>query len=149
MPTLNDVEQTMSRKDYQRLLAKRRQRWNRRRRARLRRLRMVKSLRSLEFWSRAGVVFIAAVCVAFWARFAVVYDIPSYASHALPAHVLAYVTVKPWWFGPPAFDIGQYGTVSPDIASATIGDPYRYLILHMGKYEAVLDHPKFVWILRS
>lgn len=143
-----DFEQQMSRKEYQRLLDKRRQRRLRRRRARIRRSRAYRSLRSMQFWSRAMTVFGCACCAAFWARFAFVYDIPPYAMTQLPQHVVAYVTVKPWWFGPPVFDIGQYASMHPDMGAAGAVNPYHELLLQMGKYESVLRQPAFIWVLK-
>lgn len=143
-----DSEQQMSRKEYQRLLDKRRGRQLRRRRRRMRRLRAYRSLRSMQFWSRAMTVFAIACCTAFWARFAFVYDIPPYAAPHLPSRVIAYVTVKSWWFGPPVFDISQYAKPNSQISSHAIGNRYGYLLLQMAKYQSVLNRPKFIWVLK-
>lgn len=96
---------------------------------------------------RALIWLFIGLCFAFWARFAFVYDIPSYAAVGLPEHVTAYVTVKPWWFGPPVFDLGRYGTVQSFGAPAQ--DPYQYLLLKLGKYVQILSDPHFIWILRG
>ncbi|WAH36984.1 hypothetical protein [Alicyclobacillus dauci] len=137
----------LTRKEYRQLLDRKRKRRMRRRRARLRRIRVYKSIRSLQFWTRVAMLLVVGLCIAFWARFAFVYDIPSYARDQLPGHVTAYVTVKPWWFGPPVFDLGQYVPIGGDFPAPQ--DPYQYLLLKLGRYGAVLEHPQFVWTSRS
>ncbi|MCL6452832.1 MAG: hypothetical protein K6T78_04280 [Alicyclobacillus sp.] len=97
----------------------------------------------MQFWTRAAVVLAIGVLVAFWAKFAFVYDIPDSLDSGTLAGVAAYVTVKPWWFGPPAFDLGE--TVQ------TVGDPYMTpldaLFQGLGRYAGVVEHPVFVWVL--
>lgn len=141
------VSRELTRREYQQLLDKRRKRRDRRRRLRIRRLRMVKSMRSLEFWSRVFGYAVLGLCIAFWARFAFVYDIPNYATATLPAHVRAYVTVKPWWFGPPVFNIAHYGASTDDFD--TVANPNTYLLMKLGKYDSILEHPQFIWVLRD
>ncbi|GEO27279.1 hypothetical protein AAC03nite_30640 [Alicyclobacillus acidoterrestris] len=137
----------LTRKEYQRLRAKHRARRHRRRRSRIRRLRILKSLRSLRFWLRVVMGLFVLLCVAFWARFAFVYDIPSVARPDLPQGITAYVTVKPWWFGPPVFDLRQY--VPGDIDGAPVADPSQMFLMNLGKYTAVVEHPQFIWALRK
>lgn len=84
------------------------------------------------------------LCIAFWARFAFVYDIPGYARAPLPAHVTAYVTVKPWWFGPPVFDVGHYAAKGDELD--IVANPNSYLLMKLGKYDAILEHPQFIWV---
>lgn len=145
MSRIEDVATpTMTRKQRRALMDERRKRRNRRRRARIRRLRAIRSIRSLQFWMRVVAIAFLGLCLAFWARFAFVYDIPSFASSSLPPHVHAYVTVKPWWFGPPVFDLGHYDGID---SWTWISDPYQYLLYRMGKYGAILSHPQFVWVL--
>ncbi|WP_067622137.1 hypothetical protein [Alicyclobacillus acidiphilus] len=144
----NDGSQlpTLTRKERRAILEERRRRRNRRRRARLRRLQVMKSLRSIQFWLRVLGFAVIGLCIVFWARFAFVYDIPSFAAVGLPPHVQAYVAVKPWWFGPPVFDIGNYDGIDN---WQWVANPYQYLIYHMGRYASILSHPHFVWIRAS
>ncbi|GMA63658.1 hypothetical protein GCM10025859_40980 [Alicyclobacillus fastidiosus] len=136
----------MTRKEYQRMRDKRRQRLHRHRQARLRRLRVLKSVRSLRFWTRVTVALFVLLCIAFWARFAFVYDIPSVVQGDLPPGVMAYVTVKPWWFGPPVFDLGQY--VPEKVDGASVYDPSEMFLMNLGRYSAVVEQPQFIWTLQ-
>ncbi|MCL6547437.1 MAG: hypothetical protein K6T30_00835 [Alicyclobacillus sp.] len=125
-------------------MSRKRRRRRKQRRARVRRVRTLRALRTARFWVRAGVALSALVCVAFWAKFALVYDIPSYAAQGPLAGVRAYVTVKPWWFGPPVFDLATYGTLPGDTFRAT--DPYAVMLAKLGHYDTVVISPRFVWI---
>ncbi|MFD1675975.1 hypothetical protein [Alicyclobacillus fodiniaquatilis] len=137
----------LSRREHQQVLAQKRKRRQKRRKARLRKLRFYRSLRNLRFWFRAVIVLFIGLCIAFWARFAFVYDIPQYAMDRLPSQVVCYVTVKPWWFGPPVFDIGHYATQDPSIPTSY--QPYQMLLMNLGKYQSILEHPEFIWTLRG
>lgn len=147
-----DIEQsaqwrTLTRKEYREMLERKRKRRDKRRRRRVRRLRAYQSLRSLQFWMRVLMIVAIGLCIAFWARFAFVYDIPSYAEAALPGHIRAYVTVKPWWFGPPVFDIRHYAATGG--LYTYVSNPTTYLYYKLGHYAAVLQHPQFVWVLQN
>jgi len=134
----------LNRKTHQKALQKRRRRLRKRRQNRIRQIRVMRAARTARFWSRVGLVAATMLSLAFWAKFAIVYDIPTYAQHgALGGGVQAYVTVKPWWFGPPAFDLANYNA---DDSIAEIGDPYAYMLLRIGRYDAVVLDPQIVWI---
>ncbi|MDQ0190927.1 hypothetical protein JI721_06145 [Alicyclobacillus cycloheptanicus] len=91
--------------------------------------------------------FLVALCVAFWAKFAFVYDIPPYAKAGGLANVSAYVAVKPWWFGPPAFDVASY---MPDLATGSDTlSPYNLLVLELGRYASIIKQPQLVWVEHS
>jgi hypothetical protein len=91
------------------------------------------------FWIRTFI---------FWGKFAIVYDVPSYANRGALQNVKVYVTVKSWWFGPPIFDIGHY--VSPVVVDAEgQNDAYRLLIYQLGKYKSVVVQPNFIWVDRG
>ncbi|GMA57342.1 hypothetical protein C7445_11535 [Alicyclobacillus sacchari] len=134
---------TLTRKERREMMLKQQKRRRRRRRARLRRVKAWRALRSLQFWTRTAIALVLLLLFAFWARFAYVYDIPSYAASVLPPHIRAYVTVKPWWFGPPVFDLGLY---APDVGGGAIPDPYAVLLYKLGQYAPILTHPQIIWV---
>ncbi|MDP9727878.1 hypothetical protein ACOJUR_01035 [Alicyclobacillus tolerans] len=137
--------ETLGRKEYQRQLNKKRQRRRKQRRARMRRIRALRAVRSLRFWTRAITWLAIGLSVAFWSRFAFVYNIPSFAQIGSLQGVESYVTVKPWWFGPPVFDIESY-VESENLPEQTNLSPYPLLLMQLGRYQAVLTHPHFVWV---
>jgi hypothetical protein len=113
----------------------------------MRRVRLLRALRTLRFWTRAGMWLAGLAAVSFWAKFAVVYDIPPVLQQGPLTQVEAYVTVKPWWFGPPAFDLGA---VLKALGPAAHGVPPMVVVLdQLGRYQAVLREPRFVWVKRA
>jgi len=134
------------RRHHQRLLEKQRQRRRRRRQARVRRLRLFRGIRTAKFWSQFTTFMMGLLLVTFWAKFAVVYNIPDYAKRGPLVGVQAYVAVKPWWFGPPMFDVEGYAW--PPEQGLSLEDPYQYLLQSLGRYQGVLLQPVFVWIQR-
>lgn len=137
-----DVERH-SRKAYQKALQKRRRRLRRRRQNRIRKIRMIRVFRTAKFWTRTAVAVATILFLAFWAKFAVVYNIPTYAKRGPLTGVQAYVTVKPWWFGPPTFNLAGY---EQEVGDIQIRDPYAVLLLEVGRYDAVILSPRFVWV---
>ena len=135
-----------SRRAHQRALTRARQRRLRRRRARLRRIRMLRAVRSLTFWSRSALGLAALMAMAFWARFAVVFDIPPSLQTGPLSRVRAYVVVKPWWFGPPAFDIAQ--TVREDGGNTTVPS-FTRVADAPGPYQDVWSDPNILWVART
>jgi hypothetical protein len=135
-----------TRRAHQRALRRAQRRRRRRRRARLRRLRRLRALRSLRFWTRAGACLAVLAAVTFWARFAVVCDIPPALREGPLAQVRAYVTVKPWWFGPPVFDIRytlrSFGGDAVVPTTAEVEDA-------LGPYRSVFTDPDIVWAWRT
>ncbi|MBX5435801.1 MAG: hypothetical protein IRZ33_01135 [Alicyclobacillaceae bacterium] len=133
-----------TRRRHQEALSRARRRRRKRRRARLRRVRVLRALRTARFWVRAGIALTSLACVAFWSKFAFVYDIPGYAAQGRLTGISAYVTVKPWWFGPPVFNLKAYGTLPGDRFSTT--NPYAVMVAKLGRYDAVVLEPRFVWV---
>ncbi|SIS75297.1 hypothetical protein [Alicyclobacillus vulcanalis] len=139
-------ERRLTRRERRKLMEKARKRRRRRRRRRMRRVRAWRAIRSLRFWTRALAAFAVALMFLFWARFAYVYDIPSYAAVNLPPHVIAYITLKSWWFGPPVIDVASY---QPDLGAISVSNPYAVLLQNMGSYQTVIAHPHIVWARSS
>ncbi|RIV20125.1 hypothetical protein D2Q93_12050 [Alicyclobacillaceae bacterium I2511] len=138
------VRPHQTRRAHLQAVARARRRQRQRRRARIRRIRVLRLLLSMRFWMRTATTFAVLIGVAFWAKFALVYNIPSYVQQGSLVGVVAYVTVKPWWFGPPVFDLDAYtmGT------SAGVGtDDYGYLLLRLDRYQSIVTHPEWVWVL--
>ncbi|GMA50775.1 hypothetical protein GCM10025857_21320 [Alicyclobacillus contaminans] len=81
--------------------------------------------------------------LVFWAKFAFVYHIPEYAEQGPLVHAEWYITVKPWWFGPPVFDLASY---APNADDQGLTHPYAYLLNQLGKYAAILEAPQPVWV---
>lgn len=134
------------RKFHQRVLGRQRRRRRRRRQIRIRRLRLLRALRSAKFWSRASVGSALALCIVFWARFAFVYDVPTFLRTGPLTGVSAYIVVKPWWFGPPVFDLGAYATLPGE--NAELSNPRDLLMTNLGHYLPILLTPSFVWMDR-
>jgi hypothetical protein len=106
---------------------------------------MVRMLRSIRFWSKFCAFVICLLLVSFWAKFALVYNVPTYAQKGVLSQVDAYITVKPWWFGPPVFDLSTYRVSADEMADL---NPYDMLMEQLGKYSAILSQPQFVWVAR-
>lgn len=126
-----------SRRQHQEALRKKQKR-------RQKRARRLRALMGVRFWMRATIVIAILLCMVFWAKFALVYDIPEDIHTPGLTNVAAYVTVKPWWFGPPVFDLGQ--TV------AERQRPYLSaedaLLQGLGRYSGIVLEPEYVWILK-
>ncbi len=137
-------ERVLTRRERRQLMAKKRRRARRRRRKRVRRVRFWRTVRTLRFWSRIFAFICLLIAIGFWAKFAFVYHIPSYAEQGPLEGVSAYVAVKPWWFGPPVFNLERY-TENNSVQLNMVNDPYAYLLLQLGKYNAVVEHPSIIW----
>ncbi|WP_054970408.1 hypothetical protein [Alicyclobacillus ferrooxydans] len=135
--TANDIPLYQSRRQYQESLRRR----QKRRQARMRRLR---ALMGVRFWTRAAITIGIGICLVFWAKFAFVYDIPTNFQASGLSNLSAYVTLKPWWFGPPAFDLLQTETsnLQPYLS------PDESLLQGLGRYSAVVTHPDFIWVMK-
>lgn len=138
-------DQLLTRKQYQRRVERRNRRVQRRRQNRIRHIRLWRSVRSIRFWSRTLIYGFVVLLIAFWAKFAFVYNIPSYAARGSLADVQYYVTVKSWWFGPPVFNVGSYISAD-DWHIQVLNNPYSYLLMQLGRYQSVLLSPEFVWV---
>lgn len=129
-----------SRRRYQKTLKRRR----RRRQSRVRRLKALRALIGLRFWTRATTFLFIALCVAFWAKFAVVYDIPRNIGYPSLVSVSAYVTAKPWWFGPPAFDLES----TAESNAAPYLSTTDAINEGLGRYVEVVSQPVFIWVMK-
>lgn len=136
-----------TRRQHQQALAKRHRRRRKQRLRRVARIKMWRTVQSLQFWFRVLVGFVCLAFIMFWAKFAVVYDIPVYAQRGALYGIAAYVSEKSWWFGPLAFNIGNYST-SADPVTITV-DPETGLIGSLGQYQTILLNPHFVWVHRA
>lgn len=136
----------LTRRQYQQTMKRHRRRVRKRRRARIRRIRLLRTLQTTRFWVRVLITAIILLLFAFWSRFAFVYDIPTYAQRGPLVGVSSYVTVKPWWFGPPLFDLGREALypVHPIVGSNT----YSILLENLGRYQVIATQPHFVWVQR-
>lgn len=141
-------QRIMTRRERRKLMDKKRRRARNRRRVRVRRVRFWRSVRTIHFWSRVLFFICFLLAVSFWARFAFVYHIPSYAAKGPLEDVTAYVTVKPWWFGPPVFDLRQYVEEDP-VQLNIANDPYAFLLLQLGRYSSVVEYPSIIWAEHS
>jgi hypothetical protein len=134
----------LTRKQYQSDLRRRRKRTRRRRRIRARRVKLWRTVRTLQFWSRVGVTLCISIAVLFWAKFAYVYNIPAFLQQGDLAHLQAYVTVKPWWFGPPMFNLNNY--LDTHLHLSTTSQEQLFLS-RLGSYQRIVTDPQFVWVL--
>lgn len=139
-------EQKLTRKQYQRQLQRKHQRVRRRRRARVRRVRLLRMVRTTQFWTRVSAVTFILSLFVFWSHFALVYNIPSFARRGPLVGVSAYVAVKPWWFGPPLFNLKK--TASSPVHPLVGSDTYAILLQNLGNYQSIVEHPHFVWVQR-
>jgi hypothetical protein len=138
-------DKMLTRRERRKQMDKKKRRARRRRRARVRRVRYWRSVRTIRFWGRVASFIGFLLAIGFWAKFAFVYNIPTYAASSGPLeNTVAYVTVKPWWFGPPVFDLSQYANRDP-VQLNIANDPYAYLLLQLGKYSSVVEYPEIVW----
>ncbi|QQE78933.1 hypothetical protein GI364_24405 [Alicyclobacillus sp. SO9] len=106
---------------------------------------MLRSVQTTRFWIRTFTVLAILLCVAFWSRYAYVYDVPAYAQRGELVGVNAYITRKSWWFGPPVFDLSSYQTASMNPLER---DKYSTLLHNLGRYQTVVKSPRFVWVHR-
>lgn len=138
-------EEKISRREFQRRIQKRKQRRRRRRRARVQRLRYFRAIRSVRFWTKVFIMSMIALSVVFWAKFAFVYNIPDFAKKGPLTNVTCYVAMKPWWFGPPAFNLNAY--VNQDALNvSSLDNPYSFLLLQLGNYDSIILQPEFIWV---
>lgn len=136
----------LTRKHHQQVLDRQRRMRRKVRRARVRRIRGLRLIRTARFWIRTGVGLLLALLFLFWAKFAIVYDIPEAVRVGQLADVTEYVTIKPWWFGPPSFDLGQIIETSDELGINP--DAYSLLLHALGQYQAVVTAPRWVWVNR-
>jgi hypothetical protein len=141
---MDDSLPLLTRKEYQAYLRRRRQRMRRRRRRRRLRVRVLRALRTTRFWLNVLFGFVVLLTLTFWAKFAFVYHVPEALRTGPLSHVSAYVTWKPWWFGPPVFDLDQYLKM-PDV-TVTYSDDRDLLLSNLGRFRAVVEQPNIIWV---
>ncbi|WP_155836431.1 hypothetical protein [Alicyclobacillus herbarius] len=137
----------LTRRQRQEQLRRKRKRQRRRRRRRRLRLQTLRALRTTRFWINVGFVSLVFAVLAFWARFAYVYHVPAEAQTGILSHVTAYITLKPWWFGPPTFDLARYAQV-PD-TTVQAANRLDLLLSNLGPFQAIVEHPDLVWVWYS
>ncbi len=104
---------------------------------RAKRIRLRKRLLTIKYSKRIGAAITGIVIVGtlvFWAKFAVVYDIPSYVQVGSFQNVEAYVVYKSWWFGPPSFNLSDFSNLDPT-------NPELSLILQLDHYRDIITNP--------
>jgi len=140
---MNDLRS--NRKAHQRVLARKRKRLRKRRRLRVRRVKFWRAIRSTLFWTNVSCYLIIFMAIVFWAKFAFVYNIPSYVQRGNLQNVSMYVAVKPWWFGPPVFDLKSYDNHT---FIATVSQRQNMLFRKLDKYQQIITQPRLIWVDR-
>lgn len=113
------------------------------RRRRLR-LRLRRKLQWIKHSKRIGFTFLSvilALCIAFWAKFAIVYHVPVFMQTGRLQGAVAYLVYKSWWFGPPRFDLALYTNIDPE-------NPLQSLALQLQRYQDIVTNPSeilYVW----
>ena len=111
----------------------------RRRAVRLRLARRIRFVRALRRAVWSGAAGAALLDVAFWAKFAVVYNVPNYAQTGPLQGAAGYVVFKTWWFGPPSFDLADY--------AVNASQPLASLETQLERYQGIVTNPgEIVWI---
>ena len=108
----------------------------RRRAKRLRLRRRLKVRRAMWLTGIGAVVVVFLAALVFWAKFAVVYNIPVFVRNGALIHAHAYIVFKSWWFGPPEFNLGHY----PVDENA----PWSSLATELGRYRGIVTNPSEV-----
>ncbi|MCY0875472.1 MAG: hypothetical protein OWT28_04280 [Firmicutes bacterium] len=109
-------------------------------RRRARRLRYRRKLRTILWTKRISYTLVAVILillVAFWAKLAVVYGLPTYVRIGNLAHARAYLVWKSWWFGPTSFNLADYTGVDPL-------NPIQSLALQLSEYKDIVTNPQEV-----
>ena len=104
---------------------------------RAKRIRLRKRLLTIKYSKRIGTAIfglVILVMVVFWAKFAVIYDIPAYVQVGSLQNVEAYVVYKSWWFGPPSFNLSDFHNLDPI-------NPELSLILQLDHYRDIITNP--------
>ncbi len=112
-------------------------------RRRAKRLRMLRRLRIIKVAKRAGYSCLATIIVIlllFWAKFAVVYNIPADLQTGVLQHAQGYLVFKSWWFGPPEFNLDKYTNINPL-------NPQASLAADLQNYQDIITNPgEIVWV---
>jgi len=103
---------------------------------RAKRIRLRNQLLTIKYSKRIGVTIFGIIMVgmlAFWAKFALVYNLPAYVQVGSLQNVQAYVVYKSWWFGPPSFNLSDYHNIDPD-------NPELSLIIQLDRYRDIITN---------
>ncbi|MCI0183305.1 MAG: hypothetical protein OWR52_10995 [Acidibacillus sp.] len=111
-----------------------------RRGRRLRKLRWLRFVRGMRRAVYMTVFLMIVVTVSFWAKCAVVYDVPAYMQVGQLTHAQAYVVYKPWWFGPPLFNLAKYPVLNPM-------NPEQSLAMQLQQYSEIVDNPTILYVV--
>ncbi|KYP80759.1 hypothetical protein [Ferroacidibacillus organovorans] len=115
-------------------------------RRRKRRLRIRRALRFKKYAVRTSatvtLILIIAI-VSFWAKFAVVTQIPDVLRQGVLLHARAYIVLKSWWFGPPYFSLSTYLNESG-------GNSIANLEQQLGMYVEIIKNPnEILWVFQG
>ncbi|PWI56831.1 hypothetical protein [Sulfoacidibacillus thermotolerans] len=111
----------------------------RRRRRRLRRMYWLRFVKWSKRIAYSLLFSILAITILFWAKFAVVYNVPEYLQVGQFAQVQAYIVYKSWWFGPPIFDLEKYPILDP-------AHPEQSLVMQLQRYKDIVTDPFVVYV---
>ncbi|HEU4962480.1 MAG TPA: hypothetical protein VFV52_01275 [Bacilli bacterium] len=86
---------------------------------------------------------LVGLVVAAWGKIGYVHHVPAFVQERVPQYTQgeAFLVVKPWWFGPPVFDLSDY-------EAADTGD-YKKYKMQLGGYAGLLDKPEILWRLKE
>jgi len=117
-------------------------------RRRVRRLRLRRRLIAILWGKRLGYTFAIMVSLGlliFWAKLAVVYNIPNYLQVGTLSQANAYLVMKSWWFGPTSFNLAAYQVTNPL-------NPLQSLATELSRYQDVVTNPQeilYVFVKRT
>ena len=103
---------------------------------RAKRIRQRNRLLAIKYSKRIGVTIFGIIIfgmLTFWAKFALVYNLPAYVQVGSLQNVQAYVVYKSWWFGPPSFNLSDYRNIDPD-------NPELSLIIQLDRYRDIITN---------
>ena len=114
-------------------------------RRRQRRLRLRRKLILIKYTKRVAYTFVSILLtlfIVFWAKFAIVYHVPSYMQTGQLQDAAAYLVYKSWWFGPPQFNLAAYTNIDPQ-------NPIQSLALQLQRYQDIITNHQeilYVWL---
>ena len=103
---------------------------------RAKRIRLRNQLLIIKYSKRIGVTIFGVIMVGmltFWAKFALVYNLPAYVQVGSLQNVQSYVVYKSWWFGPPSFNLSDFHNIDPD-------NPELSLIIQLDRYRDIITN---------
>lgn len=104
------------------------------------------AIKPLAKWKAAlltlfGIVLLTVLLA--WGKLSYVHHIPDHVRDRVPAYAQgeAFVVVKPWWFGPPVFDLSRYPKGERE--------SYQIWKQRLGNYTGILEKPTVFWRLEK